>query len=107
MDQKKKDVLFSSMSLLCFQIFGHKITLICVLIIWLNVSHHYYIVHVVWYQPIYTFTKMLSMTWVLIFKREKKKPKHLQPTYLWNYCTKMKQKIKSFENEITQKKLIK
>jgi hypothetical protein len=29
--------------------------------------------------------------------KEKKITKHLQPTYLWNYLTKMKQKIKSFE----------
>jgi hypothetical protein len=33
MDQKKKDVLFSSMPFLCFKNFGYKIILKCVLII--------------------------------------------------------------------------
>jgi hypothetical protein len=32
-----------------------------------------------------------------------KKPKHLKLTNLWNYLTNMKQKIKSFENEIIQR----
>ncbi len=40
------------------------------------------------------------------FKWEKK-PKHLKPTYLWNYLTKMKQKIKSSKNEIIKNKFIK
>ncbi len=39
--------------------------------------------------------------------KKEKKPKHLKLIYLWNYLTKMKEKIKSFDNEIIQKKLIK
>jgi hypothetical protein len=70
MNQKRKDILFSSMYFLCFKNFGYKIIFICVLIIWLNASHHYYKVHVLWYQPIYTFTKMFSMTWIFIFQKK-------------------------------------
>ncbi len=42
---KRKDVLFSYV----FKNPGYKIILICVLIIWLNTSHHNNIVHVLWY----------------------------------------------------------
>ncbi len=47
------------------------------------------------------------MTWCSFFKREKKKLKHLTPTYLSNYFNKMKQKIKQFEDAKIQKKMIK
>lgn len=43
------------------------------------------------------------MTWVFIF--QKKKPKHLKPTYLTNHLNKMKQKMKQFENSIIQNKI--
>ncbi len=49
MDPKKKKLLFSSMFFLCFKIFGYRIIFIYVLIIWVNTSHLYYIVHVLWY----------------------------------------------------------
>jgi len=36
------------------------------LIIWLNASHYNYIMHILWYQPIYTFTIMFLMAWFLL-----------------------------------------
>jgi len=53
------------------------------------VSHHYYIAHAIWYQPIYTFASILKMKWVFIFQKKGKNPKHLTPTYLSNYLNKM------------------
>ncbi len=56
--------------------------------------------HALLYQPIYTFTRLFSMTWIFIFQKREKKSKHLKPTYLRKYSTKIKQKIKSFKNAI-------
>jgi hypothetical protein len=66
--QKKTNVLFSFMFFPCFLIFGYKILLICVLIIWFNASHYNYIIHVLWYQPTYTFTRMFLMTCFLFLR---------------------------------------
>jgi len=68
-------------------------------------SHHYYTTHVLWCQPIYTFTNML-MTRVFIFQKKGKRFKHSNLVYLLSYLTKMKQKTKPFANEIIQNKLI-
>jgi hypothetical protein len=38
----------------------------------ITTSHHYYIVHTLWYQPIYILTKMCSMAGVFIFQKRKK-----------------------------------
>ncbi len=43
------------------------------------------------------------ITWVFIFQKRGVKSKHLKYTCLSNYLTKIKQKIKQFENAIIQK----
>jgi hypothetical protein len=92
MNQKRKDVLFSSMLFLCFKNFGYKIIMTC---------YDNWIKCII--SLLYNACSMIS-THLYLYK---KTPKHLKPTYLWNYLTKMKPKIKSFENIIIQKKMIK
>jgi hypothetical protein len=70
MDQKKRYIISFNV-FLHKKIFGYKI----ILKFSLNASHHYYIMHVLLYQPIYTFITMFSMTWIFIFQKKKEKPK--------------------------------
>jgi hypothetical protein len=55
---------------------------------------------------LYLYKKKFNETNIQVSK-EKRKPKHLEPIYLWNYLTKKKEKIKSFDTTIIQKKLMK
>jgi hypothetical protein len=85
---------------------GYKKRLIFFLIIWLNfmhciitIQHNPYDITPIHLQACFKWHKTYSS-----FKIKGKKLKHLKPTYLSNYLTKIKPKIKQFENAIVQKK---
>jgi hypothetical protein len=52
---------------------------------------------------LYLYKNVFNDMNIHLSKERKKKPKHLKPTYLWNYLTKMKQTIKLFQNAVMQK----